>query len=90
MERRKREGNRILFDYRDLVGPPSKFKGKKLIQMKKGPLSYTTEKGTRFYRDHPFKWVDAEEADYLLSLPEEGFVYFTKATREQVEDYYAY
>jgi hypothetical protein len=89
MERRKRENHRVLFDYRDLIGPPTKFAGKKLIKMKKGPLTYTTELGTCFFKDHPFKWVDREEADFLLGLPEEGYVFFMKASKEEVEDYYA-
>jgi hypothetical protein len=90
MERRKYEGNKLVFDYRDLVGSPQKFKGKKLIKMKHGPITYTSPNGARFFRDHPFQWVEAEEADHLLSLPEGGYVYFVKASKEDVEDYYVY
>lgn len=53
-------------------------------------MTYTTEQGTRFFRDHPFQWVGKDESEHLLSLPETGFVHFVSATIEDVEDYYAY
>lgn len=63
--------------------------GKVLLRMKKGPRTYTTEKGTRFFSEHPFQWVEGDEAGHLLSLPETGFVHFVRAKIEDVEDYYA-
>lgn len=87
MQRRVREGNNIIFDYRDLINK-SKNRGKILIRMKRGPLTYTTEAGIRFFRDHPFQWVEKDEAEFLLSIPETMFVHFVPATIEDVEDYY--
>lgn len=88
MERRLRENNRVLFDYKDLLDK-RKNKGKVLIKMKKGPITYTTTENTRFFKQHPFQWVSEGEAQHLLSLPESGYIYFIKATIEDVEDYYA-
>lgn len=88
-ERRLRDGKTVLFDYRDLIGDGRKFKGKTLIKMKKGPKTYTTELGSRFFADHPFKWVENEEAQHLLGFKEGNFVYFIEASVEDVEDHYA-
>lgn len=87
MERRLKENNKVLFDWKDLLDK-RKSKGKTLIKMKKGPITYTTNEGTRFFKQHPFQWVSKEESDHLLSLPEEGYVFFVPATIEDVEDYY--
>ena len=87
-ERRRKEAGTVVFDYRDLVDK-RKNTGKTLILMKKGPITYTSDEGTRFFKDHPFQWVKKDEAGFLLSLPEEGNVYFVNSTIEDVEDYYA-
>lgn len=88
-ERRKRDGqNNVVFDYRNLVDK-TQHKGEKLLKMKKGPISYVTDGNVRFYTDHPFQWVSADEADNLLGFPEEGYVYFVNATIADVEDEYA-
>lgn len=88
MSRAKRikEGNTVVFDAaKDVLD----FRGKKdkvLMEMRFGPISYTTEEGVKFWNKHPFQWVGEDEANYLESLltPE-----FRRATKEAVEDYYA-
>jgi len=87
-ERRLKVAGTVVFDYRDLLDG-RKRKGKVLLKMKKGPASYTSEKGTRFWKAHPFQLVDEEEAQHLLSFGEDNYVYFVVATPEDVEDYYA-
>jgi hypothetical protein len=87
-ERRLRDRGKIVFDYRDLIDG-RKQEGKTLIKMKKGPITYTSTAGTKFFRDHPYSWVPTEEAQHLLGFKEENFVYFVPATIEEVEDYYA-
>jgi hypothetical protein len=89
MERRYRENNRVLFDYKDLFDK-RKSRGKVLLKMKKGPLTYTTTSGTRFFKQHPFQWVGEDESVHLLSLPEDGYVFFVRASVEDAEDYYDY
>lgn len=87
-ERRLKEGNRVLFDYRDLVEKKNRGK-QKLLKMKKGPVSYLTEKGIRFFSSHPFQWVSEGHANHLLSFSEDNYVHFVEATIADVEDYYA-
>lgn len=87
-ERRVKIAGNVVFDYRDLLDG-RKRKGKKLLKMKKGPATYTSDKGTRFWKDHPFQLVEEEEASHLLSFKEDHYVYFVEATIEDVEDYYA-
>lgn len=87
-ERRKKEGNRVLFDYRDLLNK-KKNSNKTLLKMKKGPVSYQTEKGVRFFSDHPFQWVAKGHANHLLAtFTEDKHIHFVEATIEEVEDYY--
>ncbi len=86
-ERRLRDGNRILFDYRDLL---QKHKGQVLLKMKKGPITFTTDTGTRFFKEHPFQWVKTDETQHLLAtFGEDSYVYFIPATIEDVEDFYS-
>jgi hypothetical protein len=87
-ERRIKSGGRVVFDYKQLLDKRS-HRGKKLIRMKRGPITYTTAIGTRFWKDHPFQLVKEDEAEFLLALPESHYAEFVEATIEQVEDYYA-
>lgn len=94
-ERRKREAGHIVFDYRALVtalrekeADGRKHPNKELIKMKKGPITYTSDNGTRYFKEHPFAFVDKDEANHLLGFKEDNFVYFIPATLDDVEDYY--
>lgn len=88
-ERRLRDGKNILFDYRDLLDK-KQHKGQVLLKMKKGPITFATDNGTRFFRDHPFQWVAADEAEHLLNtFGEDTYVFFVPATIQDVEDLYA-
>lgn len=85
-EMRVKDGNTIVFDARDVLNS----KGKKdmvLLEMRRGPISYTTDGGVKFWKRHPFQWVSQEEAEFLLNNtnPE-----FRKVDKAAVEDYYAY
>jgi hypothetical protein len=86
-ERRVRNGGHVVFDYRDLLDKRT-HKGKALLRMKRGPITYTTWAGVKFYKDHPYQLVTEDEAQLLLALPESGHVEFQRATVDQVEDYY--
>jgi hypothetical protein len=87
-ERRKKINGTVVFDYKDLLDR-RKHKGKIILKMKKGPMTYTSTEGTRFFKDHPFQLVDETEAQHLLSFKEDNFVYFVNASVEDVEDYYS-
>lgn len=87
-ERRKRIAGQVVFDYKDIIDK-RRHRGKVLIKMKKGPMTYTSDNGTRFFKDHPFQLVDETEAEHLLGFKESHYVYFVPATVEDVEDYYA-
>jgi regulation of enolase protein 1 (concanavalin A-like superfamily) len=84
-ERRLYDGRQLLFDARDILDA-RKHKGKVVVKMKNGPVSYTTDKGTKFWNKHPYQWVSEEERDFLLSLTQPEFVLSSK---EDIEDYYA-
>jgi hypothetical protein len=81
------DGKTLLFDARDVLVKPQAMKGFRLVKMEKGPLSYRTSGGTKFYRDHPFQYVPVEEVDWVLSLTQPVF---RLAKLEEVEDYYTY
>ena len=87
-ERRLKINGSVVFDYRDLLDG-RKRKGKVILKMKKGPMTYESEQGTRFFKDHPFQLVDETEAEHLLAFKDTNFVYFVVASVEDVEDYYA-
>lgn len=82
--RRIKNGTTIIFDAKELFEP---HKGQVLLEMRRGPMSFTTEEGVRFWSKHPFQWVSREEAEILLksNAPE-----FRKATTDDLEDYYSY
>lgn len=85
-ERRIKEGNTVVFDAaKDVLDSRGK-KDKVLLEMRFGPISYTTEEGVKFWSKHPFQWVTKEEAEFLktLSTPE-----FREVSKEDAEDYYA-
>lgn len=86
-ERRIKDGNAIVFDAAKEVLDSRGKKDKVLMEMRGGPISYTTEEGVKFWAKHPYQWVSQEEADILqgLSNPE-----FRPVSKEVVEDYYAY
>lgn len=84
--RRLYDGKTLKFDYKDLIDG-RKQKNKTLLKMKRGPISFETSEGTKFWKDHPFQWVSNAEADELKGRT---FPEFVVATVEQVEDYYAY
>lgn len=87
--RRQKSGGKVVFDYRSLLDK-RRWKGKKAIRMKSGPISYVTEEGVKFFRDHPFQLVKEDEANRLLSLPASSRVEFVEAQIEDIEDYYSY
>lgn len=87
-ERRVKNGREVLFDYKELFLSKTKQKGLKLVEMRRGPMSYETSTGTKFWKDHPFQWIPEDEADFLLSI-KSPVVEFSAATIEDVEDYYA-
>lgn len=82
--RRIKDGQTIVFDAKELFEP---HKGQVLMEMRIGPMSFTTEEGVRFWKKHPYQWVSKEEAEELLKMrsPE-----FKKATKDDLEDYYSY
>ena len=84
-ERRVKNGNTVVFDARDVLDGRGK-KDKVLLEMRNGPISYTTEEGVKFWRKHPFQWVSEGEAELLKHSknPE-----FREVDRADVEDYYA-
>lgn len=84
--RRIRQGNTILFDAKDVLVDRSK-EGLVLLEMRRGPLSYTTEEGVRFWQHHPYQWVSGDEAKILKQhlSPE-----FREVDLSDVEDYYSY
>jgi tRNA nucleotidyltransferase (CCA-adding enzyme) len=82
--RRIKEGQTIVFDAKELFEP---HKGMVLLEMRRGPMSYTTEEGVRFWKKHPYQWVSKEESNMLLKSKSPEFV---KATRDDLEDYYSY
>ena len=82
-----KDKGRVVFDYRTLLDKRT-HKGKVLLRMKRGPLTYESWEGVKFYKDHPYQLVSTGEADRLLALPESGYVEFVVATVAQVEDYY--
>lgn len=86
-ERRKRNGNNVIFDYRTLIDQEGK-EDKILIQMVKGPQSYLSANGTKFWAEHPFQWVDEDEAEVLVGLKSQ-YLNFAEAELTDVEDYYA-
>lgn len=85
-QRRLKNGSKVLFDYRQLM--IVKPDGVKLVEMRRGPMSYETKSGVTFYKDHPYQWVPEEEADYLISFRNRNLE-FGPATMDDVEDYYA-
>ena len=85
--RRLKNGNAVVFDYKTLLDGRGK-KGKVLLKMVKGPVSYETQEGVKFWSDHPFQWVSEDESVILKGI-KSGFVDFRDATTEDVEDYYA-
>lgn len=83
-ERRVKQGQTVLFDCKEVLKGGGK--GFRLLLMKNGPLSYTTEEGVKFWQKHPYQWVTKAESELLLKStnPE-----FRPAEIEDVEDYYA-
>lgn len=86
-ERRVRDGNRVIFDAAKEVLNSRGRKDQVLMEMRGGPISYTTEEGVRFWARHPFQWVSKAEAELLKkhSNPE-----FRISSKADAEDYYAY
>lgn len=82
--RRIKDGQTIVFDAKELFGP---HKGQVLLEMRRGPMSFTTEEGVRFWSKHPYQWVSKTEAEVLLKSrsPE-----FKQASVDDLEDYYSY
>lgn len=85
--RRLRDGRAVVFDYKTLLDKKGK-RDKVLLRMVKGPVSYETPEGVKYWSEHPFQWVSEEEAAILKGI-KTGFVDFRDATLEDVEDYYA-
>ena len=86
-ERRLKSGNKVIFDYKELLDKKGK-SNKTLLKMEKGPQSYTSAKGTQFWSEHPYQWVAKSEAEFLTGL-KVRHLNFREATIEDVEDYYA-
>lgn len=84
-QRRVKDGNTIVFDARDVLDGRGK-KDRVLLEMRNGPISYTTEEGVKFWRKHPFQWVSKDEAELLKNNKNPEFREVDKA---DVEDYYA-
>lgn len=82
--RRVMSGNTVVFDAKNLFEPRT---DEVLLEMRRGPLSYTTDEGVKFWSKHPYQWVSVEEAELLLksTSPE-----FKIATIDDLEDYYSY
>jgi hypothetical protein len=74
----------MVFDAKELFKP---HKGMVLLEMRRGPISFTSDEGVRFWKKHPFQWVSKGEAELLLKsvAPE-----FRRATIDDLEDYYSY
>jgi hypothetical protein len=85
-ERRKHNGKNVIFDYRTLINEEGK-EDKVLVYMAKGPQSYLSAQGTKFWSEHPFQWVDEDEAKFLVGLKSQ-YLNFREATLAEVEDYY--
>ena len=82
--RRIYDGKNVIFDYKELFEERD---GEVLVEMRNGPISYTTEEGVRFWAKHPYQWVSEAEATILLNgrNPE-----FQLAKVNDLEDYYSY
>lgn len=82
--RRVYDGNNVIFDAKELFANRDDMV---LLEMRNGPISYTSEGGVRFWAKHPFQWVSGGEAELLLksSAPE-----FREASIDDLEDYYSY
>ena len=85
-ERRVYDGNDLLFDARDILDQ-KKHKGKQLVKMVTGPISYESPGGVKFWKSHPYQWVTEAEANLLEQSNAPTFV---RAKFAELEDYYAY
>lgn len=83
-EKRVRDGQRILFDADELLDG-RRGKGKVMVKMNNGPMSYTTEEGVKFWNKHPYQWVSPDEAEILRKSksPE-----FSIVDKKDAEDFY--